>query len=136
MKRCLIIVLSVLIGTAAQAQVKKAPAKAPAPKTWSLVKNSTWTGSHEGKKVWYKFIQRNGSFVLGQSFDNSKWSVTPHQSWHDKSGKLLRLTHDKRVEISENGGAKWTNLTDRSWKAEDGYLYKVDAEGKLWRKKA
>ncbi|HLG02202.1 MAG TPA: hypothetical protein VI731_01325 [Bacteroidia bacterium] len=103
-------------------------------KEWKLVPTCCWTGSWEGRKIWHKFISRSGSFVFAMSYDNKKWSVPPHQSWHDRSGNLLRISHDKRVESSANGGANWTNLKDRSWIAEDGFRYKCDEKGKLWKR--
>jgi hypothetical protein len=102
---------------------------------YTPVASATWTGTRDGRKIWYKFKPRAGSFVMAMSYDNKTWSVPPHQSWYDSHGHLTRITFDKRVETSENGGAQWTNVPDRSWTAEDGFRYRVDEAGKLWRKK-
>src|SRR5574337_851521 len=106
----------------------------PKPPSWKPVPNEMWSGTDMGRKTWYKFKPHATGFEMAMSYDKQKWTVPPYQSWHDKNGKLVRLTWDKRIEISDNDCANWANVSERSWVADDGMHYKVDENGKLWRR--
>lgn len=97
---------------------------------WVKTPIGTWTGTHNGKKLFYKINATDGT--LWSSADNQKWEAVKENSWKDKNGKWLKL-ENKELKSSVDGKT-WSVVLDSQWEAENGTWYKFDEDLILWTK--
>jgi hypothetical protein len=100
-------------------------------KDWMKSTDGTWTGMHEGKKVWYKLNSKDAS--LWWSTDGKEWEAVKTGMWQDKSGKWLKIS-DKKLVWSADSGKTWSEVPDWTWEDADGHWNKFDKDWNLWEK--
>jgi hypothetical protein len=99
---------------------------------WMKSTDGTWTGMHDGKKVWYKLNTKD--VTIWWSTDGKTWSAVADGMWQDKSGKWLKIVNKKLV-WSADGGKTWVDVPDWTWEDADGNWQKFDKDWSLWMKK-
>lgn len=98
---------------------------------WMKSKDGTFTGMHDGKKVWYKVNSKDAS--LWWSTDGKKWEAVKDGMWADKDGKWLKIS-DKKLMWSADMGKTWSEVPDWTWQDADGTWCKFDKDWTLWTK--
>jgi hypothetical protein len=91
---------------------------------WTKAEKGSWLG---GYKLWYKFDTKNNQVKF--SHNKRRWNTASNAAWQDKQGRWLFIYDGKLM--SNNDGATWVEVTDRTWQDLNGNWYRLNQNWEL-----